>query len=85
MAGSLSRSAFCGRLWRICKSTQDDIREVLQLQADRRFTNQLEVETYTWDVLPDDLKKDIIDSIEREMKWVQQFSKRKGARIRKGR
>jgi hypothetical protein len=54
----------------VLKSTQDDIREVLKLQADRRFTNQLEVETYTWGVLPDDLKKDIVDSIEREMKWV---------------
>ncbi|SFE21520.1 metabolite traffic protein EboE [Spirosoma endophyticum] len=54
----------------VLKSTQDDIREVLKLQADRHFTNQLEVETYTWGVLPDDLKKDIVDSIEREMKWV---------------
>lgn len=54
----------------VLKSTQDDIREVLTLQADRHFTNQLEVETYTWGVLPDDLKKDIVDSIEREMKWV---------------
>ncbi|CAN5373567.1 metabolite traffic protein EboE [soil metagenome] len=53
----------------VLKSTQDDIREVLKLQADRHFTNQLEVETYTWGVLPDDLKKDIVDSIEREMKW----------------
>ncbi|MFD2935570.1 metabolite traffic protein EboE [Spirosoma flavum] len=54
----------------VLTSTQDDIREVLQLQADRRFTNQLEVETYTWGVLPDELKKDLVDSIEREMKWV---------------
>ena len=58
----------------VLHSTQDDIREVLQLQADRRFTNQLEVETYTWNVLPDNLKKDIVDSIEREMNWVKQFS-----------
>ncbi|GAB4027409.1 metabolite traffic protein EboE [Spirosoma gilvum] len=54
----------------VLQSTQDDIMEVLRLQAERRFTNQLEVETYTWGVLPDDLKKDIVDSIEREMKWV---------------
>ena len=54
----------------VLKSTQDDIREVLKLQAERHFTNQLEVETYTWGVLPDELKKDIIDSIEREMNWV---------------
>ncbi len=54
----------------VLKSTQDDIREVLRLQSERHFTNQLEVETYTWGVLPDDLKKDIVDSIEREMNWV---------------
>ncbi|SOD92786.1 metabolite traffic protein EboE [Spirosoma fluviale] len=54
----------------VLQSTQEDIREVLQLQAERRFTNQMEVETYTWGVLPDELKKDLIDSIEREMKWV---------------
>ncbi|GAB4014607.1 metabolite traffic protein EboE [Spirosoma koreense] len=54
----------------VLQSTQDDIREVLQLQADRRFTNQLEVETYTWGVLPNDLKKPLVDSIEREIKWV---------------
>lgn len=55
----------------ILQSTQDDIREVLRLQADRRFTNQLEVETYTWGVLPEDLKRELVDSIEREINWVQ--------------
>ena len=54
----------------VLQSTQDDIREVLRLQAERHVTNQLEVETYTWDVLPGELKADIVDSIEREMKWV---------------
>lgn len=58
----------------VLKSTQDDIREVLRLQSDRMFTNQMEVETYTWGVLPNALKKELVDSIEREMKWVQQFS-----------
>lgn len=54
----------------VLKSTQDDILAVRQLQATNKFTNQMEVETYTWDVLPTDLKKDIVDSIDREMKWV---------------
>ena len=54
----------------LLQSTQDDIREVLRLQAERQFTNQLEVETYTWDVLPGELKMDVVDSIEREIKWV---------------
>ncbi|GAB3789613.1 metabolite traffic protein EboE [Spirosoma horti] len=59
----------------VLQSTQDDIREVLRLQADRMFTNQLEVETYTWGVLPEDLKKNLVDSIEREMKWVSKSMK----------
>ncbi len=54
----------------VLKSTQDDIREVLRLQAERVFTSQMEVETYTWGVLPGELKKDLIDSIERELNWV---------------
>ena len=54
----------------VLKSTQDDIREVLRLQAERAFTSQMEVETYTWGVLPGELKKDLIDSIERELTWV---------------
>ncbi len=58
----------------VLKSTQDDIGEVLRLQTERAFTNQFEAETYTWDVLPEDLKVDLVDSIERELKWIQQFS-----------
>ena len=54
----------------VLQSTQDDIREVLRLLADNPFTNQLEVETYTWDVLPDDLKLGLVDSIERELNFV---------------
>jgi hypothetical protein len=54
----------------VLKSTQDDIREVLRLQAERAFTSQMEVETYTWGVLPGELKKELIDSIERELNWV---------------
>ncbi len=54
----------------LLQSTQDDIREVLRLQAERAFTSQMEVETYTWDVLPDALKIPLVDSIEREIKWV---------------
>lgn len=57
------------------QSTQDDIRAVLNLLAERPFTNQLEVETYTWDVLPPDLKMGLVDSIEREMNWVYNLAK----------
>lgn len=51
----------------LLQSTQDDIRVVKNLLAERPFTNQMEVETYTWDVLPEGLKADLIDSIEREL------------------
>ncbi len=54
----------------VLQSTQDDILTIRNLQATSKFTNQMEVETYTWDVLPEDLKLDLVDSIEREMKWV---------------
>lgn len=51
-------------------STQEDIIEVLKLHQQSPVTTHLEVETYTWDVLPSGMKLDISASIEREMKWV---------------
>ncbi len=54
----------------LLKSTQDDIREVLSIQKRQPFTNHLEVETYTWEVIPDDLKLPLSESIIREMEWV---------------
>ncbi len=50
-------------------STQDDLRSVLALLRERRFTSHLEIETYTWDVLPGALKTDLLDSIGREYAW----------------
>ena len=35
-----------------------------------RFTTHLEIETYTWDVLPAGLKIDLLRSIGREYEWV---------------
>ncbi|ULQ54024.1 metabolite traffic protein EboE [Flavihumibacter fluvii] len=52
------------------QSTQKDIEEVLQLQKELHFTSHLEVETYTWDVLPGFLKLPIQESITRELQWV---------------
>jgi sugar phosphate isomerase/epimerase len=50
------------------ESTQDHLREVISLVRDR--TSHLEIETYTWDVLPRDLKASSVDSIAREYEWV---------------
>ena len=52
------------------QSTQSDIVDTLDQWLQLPFTQHLEVETYTWDVLPDALKVDIVDSISREMDWV---------------
>jgi len=51
-------------------STQDYVARVLGLARARRFTNHLEIETYTWDVLPAGLKVDLAESIAREYDWV---------------
>ncbi|WP_161888469.1 metabolite traffic protein EboE [Pontibacter russatus] len=51
-------------------STQQDIVEVLQYIQQEPLTQHLEVETYTWDVLPEDMKKELSESIQRELEWV---------------
>jgi len=48
------------------ESTQDHLRRCLA----RVRTAHLEIETYTWDVLPSDLKASSVDSIAREYEWV---------------
>ncbi|WP_316793392.1 metabolite traffic protein EboE [Pedobacter frigoris] len=54
----------------LLQSTQSDINTVLELQKARPFTNHLEVETYTWEVLPEQLKLPIAQSISNELNWV---------------
>ncbi len=54
------------------QSTQKDIKEVLRVQKTKNFTNHLEVETYTWDVLPASLKLPLQESVTRELQWVVQ-------------
>jgi len=56
----------------VLSSTQDEIKEVLLLQKISPFTNHLEVETYTWEVIPTELKLPMQDSIIRELQWVKQ-------------
>ncbi|MFH5833600.1 metabolite traffic protein EboE [Halalkalibaculum sp. DA3122] len=52
----------------ILHSTQDDIVRSLEQLAGDGCTH-FEIETYTWDVLPADLKENLLDSIEREFRW----------------
>ena len=55
----------------LVKSTQDDISEVLKIHKKKPLTRHLEVETYTWEVLPEALKLPLKESIIRELQWVK--------------
>jgi hypothetical protein len=50
------------------ESTQAHLRDCIERV--RGVTRHLEIETYTWDVLPADLKASSVDSIAREYEWV---------------
>ncbi len=52
------------------KSTQSDIIQVLDMHKNKQLTSHLEVETYTWSVLPEQLQLPIAESISRELSWV---------------
>jgi hypothetical protein len=52
-------------------STQDYLRGVLRLLRREAYSPHLEVETYTWDVLPEAYRKeDIAVAVARELHWV---------------
>ncbi|WP_025764854.1 metabolite traffic protein EboE [Dyadobacter tibetensis] len=55
----------------LLESTQQEIIDTLALHQKQPFTQFLEVETYTWGVLPADLQKPIAESISRELAWVE--------------
>ncbi len=53
------------------RSTQGFLARMLELQRARALSAHLEVETYTWDVLPPALRRtDVTESIARELRWV---------------
>ena len=52
-------------------STQDQIIKVLEYLKKDQFSDQLEIETYTWDVLPKNLKTELSNSIVRELEWLK--------------
>lgn len=52
-------------------STQEEISIVLkQILSNPEITKHLEVETYTWEVLPEETHLTIGDSVARELQWV---------------
>jgi hypothetical protein len=52
-------------------STQKEIIETLEVQKLNPCTRHLEIETYTWAVLPKDFQSPIHESISREINWVK--------------
>ncbi|MBM9590921.1 metabolite traffic protein EboE [Leptospira sp. 201903075] len=55
----------------LVSSTQKELIELLHLHKEFQITDALEVETYTWGVLPKELQIPIADSIIRELQWVE--------------
>lgn len=55
----------------LLQSTQDQILKVIAYLKNHKVTDQLEIETYTWDVLPSDLKAPLEQSIIREIQWLK--------------
>ena len=54
------------------KTTRFAIEEALVFHKKNKLSPQLEIETYTWDVLPDHLKTgDIVDYVVQELDWVK--------------
>jgi hypothetical protein len=56
-------------------STQKEIKETLAIQMEKPFTQQMEIETYTWGVLPMEFQVPIHESISREIEWVKSILK----------
>ncbi|MDF4204631.1 metabolite traffic protein EboE [Maribacter sp. SA7] len=50
-------------------STQDHILKTMNYMKSNPISEHLEIETYTWEVLPADLKQDLSVSIIRELEW----------------
>jgi hypothetical protein len=52
-------------------TTQEFLKEILAIHRESPITNQLEVETYTWDVLPERYRDlGVAAAIAREISWV---------------
>jgi hypothetical protein len=55
------------------RTTRFAIEDALRFHKANPLSRQLEIETYTWDVLPESLKSgDIVDYVCREIEWVRE-------------
>ena len=56
------------------RTTRPAIEEALRVHKANPLSAHIEIETYTWDVLPEELKTgDIVDYVVRELEWVRQL------------
>jgi hypothetical protein len=54
------------------RTTRFAIEDALKFHKQKPLSRQLEIETYTWDMLPDSLKTgDIVEYVSREIEWVR--------------
>jgi PCAF (P300/CBP-associated factor) N-terminal domain len=54
------------------ETTQDFLRQILALHQQSAISRHLEVETYTFDVLPEELRRvDVATAVARELSWVK--------------
>jgi hypothetical protein len=55
----------------VLNTTQDFLREILSLHKRSPISPHLEVETYTFEVLPEELRRaDVAEAVARELDWV---------------
>lgn len=60
------------------QNTQPQLREVLAMVRERAVTAHLEIETYTWDVIPEPFRAgEVVDAIAREIAWTRAELERK--------
>ena len=63
---------FLDDLGGVLGTTRFALEAALKMHKEKPLSGQLEIETYTWDVLPDHLKTgDIVDYVCREIEWVR--------------
>lgn len=59
------------------ENTQAELATLLQILKEEPSSPHLEVETYTWDVLPDEYRREgLVASIARELRWVLERMRR---------
>jgi sugar phosphate isomerase/epimerase len=63
---------FLDKIGQHFETTRFAIEDALKFHKKNKLSPQLEIETYTWDVLPDSMKTgSIVDYVERELDWVK--------------